>query len=71
MQHVGSKNIKVEYKLSIREIKKVNEKCNLGLALMIHLMLTIIFCQSRANGMMSGMIRNFISREANFVSKIY
>ena len=28
--HTGSKSIQAEYRLSNREIKKVNEKCSLG-----------------------------------------
>ena len=43
-----------------------------GLALMIHLKLTILFSvESLANGMICGMVRNFISRETNIVLKIY
>ena len=31
MQYIGSKNIKVEYKLSNREIKKINEEYDFGI----------------------------------------
>ena len=42
--HIEFKNIKVRYKLSNREIKKVNRNVIWGLAMMLYLKLTIIFC---------------------------
>ena len=70
--HIGSQNMKVEYKWSNREIKKVNEECNLGIGFDNTFKADnyILLVVSRANGKIKWMVRNFISREAN-VLKIY
>ena len=65
--------IKVEYKLSTREIQKINEECDLGVNFdetfkTDNHILSIV---SRANGMIGRMGRNFISVEANVALKIW
>ena len=52
--------------------QKVNEECNLVVGVDDNLEMTIIFCllYLRVNGMTGWMVRNFISRDANIVSKI-
>ena len=56
------KNIKVEYILSKREIKKVNEKCNLGFGFdTFKADNHILSILSRANGMIGWMVKkNFL-----------
>ena len=70
---IRSKNIQVEYKLSNREIKKVNTKCDQGVGFDDTFKADnyIFSLVSRANRMIGWMIWNFISREANVISKIY
>ena len=67
--HSGSKNIKVEYKLRNKEIKKVNEECDLGVDFVDRFKAdnNILSSVSRANGMIDRMVRNSISRVADVV----
>ena len=71
--YTGSKNIEVEYKYisSNKEIKKVNENCDLvvGFDDTFKVDDHILLLHRGEKEMTDGMVRNFISREANFVLK--
>ena len=41
--HIESKNIKVEYKSSKKDMKKLTGECDLSVVLIVHFKLTIIF----------------------------
>ena len=61
VQYIGSKNIQVENKLSNKEIKKVNEECNLRVGFdetfkADNHILSIVL---RPNGIIGCMVRNF------------
>ena len=59
--HIGSINIKVKYKLSNEEIKKVNLECDLEIGFHVTFK-AIYYIEGKIIGWM---VRNFISREAN------
>ena len=63
------KNIKAEYKLSNKEIKKLNEECNqeVGFDNTFKADNYIVSIVSKTNGMIGWMVRNFISRKTNVV----
>ena len=69
--NIGSKKIKIEYKLNNKEISIVNEDCDQRLTLMVHLHFSIVFVSiiSRINGMIDWMVIKFISRKANVYRK--
>ena len=69
---IGSKNIKVEYELSKREIKNVNEKCNLEIGFNDTLKAEnhILFIKLRANRMIGWMARNLVLRKTNVLKYI-
>ena len=72
MKSMGSKNIKFESESNNKEIKKVNEECNVGFNnddsfLADNHILSIV---SGANGMIDWLVINFFSREDNVVLKI-
>ena len=67
--HSGFKNIKVEYRLRNKEVKKVNAECDLGVGFKADN--NIMSLLLRSKGMICRMVKNFISEETSVVLKIY
>ena len=71
--NIGSQNVKFDYQINNKDIKRVNEECDLGVDFDDNFKTNnhILSIVLKAKEMISWVIKNFISREENVVLRIY